>query len=709
MTSERHLLRLASRLWGMQTGYTGVDGRAVEAPDSTLRKLLGELSGKSAKNAKDLEELICIAREEHRKKRLEPVNVVWSKDPAKSEASRILVTIPNAWLKETLEYTIRLEDGRELKQSERAPKVLRNFEQNGEAVSRVSLTIPAGLPTGYHFIFLTKEPKTRAHLFIAPERVFGAERSRKRWGGFVPLYAVRSEANWGIGDLSDLREMQSFVKQTGGDFFGTLPMLASSGEGKDYDPSPYSPVSRLFWNEIHLDPWKYIADSEKASAFVQTSKFQKAWETARGTDVVDYPKVFALKKQVFLILADEFFESKQDLSREYIDFLSRAPLAKDYAEFRANGKEAERRYHLYVQFRMDEELNALAEEAKAETIAGLYLDFPVGVSRGGFDSKKFSESFVLTPSAGAPPDGLFPCGQNWGFAPMHPLRIREQGYTYFIESVRQHMRYATILRIDHFMGLHRIYVIPEGSDPKSGTYLRFFSEEFYALLTIESHRAQVEIVGEDLGTVPESVKHALDRHGFLHMWVLPFEAGQSPTKAIRTSTAAALSCVNTHDMVPFAGHRKGRDSQLFAKLKVIDEKAAKAAAKERRSTLASWVSDLGLNESEGKQTPDPMLAKLLKLMAAAPTKLLLVNLEDLWGETEPQNIPGTWKEYPNWRRKAEVPLEYWPALESMTSLLQDLSARRKDRKNAKSANVSRQKPKASRSRSASHDVRDVSR
>ena len=647
-------------------------GAQIEAPRTSLIKLLEEISGKPAQTQEDLNELIRHARAYHANKFLEPVNVVWCSKFATDEGSAIHATLPLAWLSAKLKCRFTFEDGTKRETEISGLQPIRMVQDNAKA--RVKIPIPAGIPFGYHRIHLSSESETQeAYLFVAPETAYQDRAGEKIWGGFAPLYGIRSEDNWGIGDLTDLVETQAVLKEFGGDFLGTLPILASTSEGDDYDPSPYSPVSRLFWNEIFLDVETMAVESlnTEAQTLIASDEFQEKLENLRALKTVDYPKVFALKKQVLTILTEAFFKLAKDKDADYLAFLKEAPLAVEYAEFRARGDAGLKNYHLYVQFQFDRVLKSNNDEVARNEIAGLYLDFPVGVSRGGFDTKKFASSFVLKATAGAPPDGLFPGGQNWGFAPMHPLQLREQGYDYFIRCVRHHMRYAKVLRIDHIMGLHRIYAVPEGADAKSGSYIRYFSHEFFALLSIESHRAKVQIVGEDLGTVPESVRCLLERHGFLRMWVLPFEAGDTPAKATIEAPSDALACLNTHDMVPFQGHLHMRDLKLFEKLGVIDAKTADKSIKERTASLKKWTKDLRVKKQS------ELFRRLIRTAAIGPSKILLINLEDLWEESEPQNIPGTWKEYPNWRRKLAWDLEAWTEASEVQDLLDDVTRLRK--------------------------------
>ena len=660
-------------MWGLQTGYKAVGGTFVESAHESLISLLGELSGQrfdasvsSGKVESWLQERITQAREKHFSRVLEPVQVLWT-----GEVPAFKIRLPEPALSKPIEFTIALEGGESLGGSELKPRIIRRSVYNATTFVHVSVPLARELPVGYHELSVRYEGgEAKGKLFSAPKKTtaFTKTLPAKQWGMFAPLYGMKSQTDWGIGDLTEMARAQKEIHERGGGFFGTLPLLSSSGEGTEYDPSPYSPVSRLFWNEIFLDVESLVrkTKSPAAEALINKKSFQESLAKVRETKFVDYPAVFSLKKQVLKILSIEFFENGGADTAAFRDFLKRAPLVKTYAEFRSTDTQ-ERDYHIYVQYEMDQNLKLLSDKTKEGSAAGLYLDFPVGVSRAGFDASHFRSSFLNGASAGAPPDAFFSGGQSWGFSPLHPTRLRDEGYTYFIQCVRLHMQYAKILRLDHIMGLHRIYAIPDGMDPKSGTYIRYRENEFFALLLIEAERAGVRIVGENLGTVPEAIDAALANHDCLGMWVLPFEGGDHPAVAIKKAPRRSLACLNTHDMVPFKGHLEVLDLKWFEDLKVLDPKLGAELRVDRKRQVKSWIKDLGIKDEH------EIFKKLLELMAVSEPELLLVNIEDLWDETEPQNIPGTWKEYPNWRKKIQLPFESWSTNKEIKSFLETIT------------------------------------
>lgn len=249
-------------------------------------------------------------------------------------------------------------------------------------------------------------------------------------------------------------------------------------------------------------------------------------------------------------------------------------------------------------------------------------------------------------SAGAPPDAFFTRGQSWGFPPMRPDAMREERFDYVIRCVRQQLRYAGILRIDHIMGLHRLFWVPVGSEAKDGVYVRYPDQELFAILAIESHRHRSVIIGEDLGTVPEEIHQLMKARGVKRMFVLQYEL--SPAAPVpQEPPQDAIASLNTHDMPMFHSFWYGRDIDDRAELRLLDAQGAgeeRRGREEIRRRLVEFFERRGLHG-------DPLDAALL-FLAGSDAEIVLLTLEDLWRESEPQNVPGTSAlERPNWQRK----------------------------------------------------------
>ena len=338
--------------------------------------------------------------------------------------------------------------------------------------------------------------------------------------------------------------------------------------------------------------------------------------------------------------------------------------------------EPARLYHLYVQWQCDQQTRWLDRETRASG-AKLYLDFPLGVNRDGYDVWRERQLFALRASGGAPPDGLFVAGQNWGFPPFHPEAIRRDAYRYYIACVRHHMAHAAMLRIDHVMGMHRAFWVPEGFSATDGLYVHYRAEEFYAVLNLESHRHQVEIVGENLGTVPDYVNQALLRHQVLGMHVGQFGVGVDPERAVEAAPAHTVASLNTHDTATFMGFWNGSEIDDRLALGLIDADQAEQEHHYRAAQRdALWAFLRGRGLVDGEPEPHVVLKGLLAFLAGSAAEFLLVNLEDLCLEEAPQNVPGTWEERPNWKRKTRFDLDQVRAMPELIQLLKMLSDKR---------------------------------
>jgi 4-alpha-glucanotransferase len=262
------------------------------------------------------------------------------------------------------------------------------------------------------------------------------------------------------------------------------------------------------------------------------------------------------------------------------------------------------------------------------------------------------ERFALDASVGAPPDSFFPQGQDWGFPPLRPGASRAQGHGHLAACLRHHLRHAGLLRVDHVMGLHRQFWIPRGLPKERGVYVRQPAEELHAVLCLEAARAGAAVVGENLGTVPAYVNRALARHRWLATYVVEYAARPRAADALPPVPRDAVASLNTHDMPPFSSFFAARDvpERIALGLLARERGPAERRARERvRRALVSFLRRRGLL---GRRTrAADVVAAAHAHLAASPARLVLVNLEDLWGEAAPLNVPGTWREVPNWRRK----------------------------------------------------------
>ncbi len=286
--------------------------------------------------------------------------------------------------------------------------------------------------------------------------------------------------------------------------------------------------------------------------------------------------------------------------------------------------------------------------------------------------------FALDASGGAPPDRIFTVGQDWGSPPLHPDAIRQQGYRYVIDYLRHHMRHATHLRIDHVMGLHRLFWIPRGFEPSEGVYVHYNADELYAILSLESHRQETTIVGENLGTVPPYVDSSMRRHKLHQLYVLQYAISPDAPRPLRPVPSRSVAALNTHDTPPFRAFVEGLDIEYRRALGLLDEEGAEKERQARRATLGA-LARFFLGGSGTSMSPDELLGACLSFLSAGQARVVLVNLEDLWGETEPQNVPGARDANRFWRRKARHPFETFAADSSVLETLRRLDALRKGR------------------------------
>lgn len=679
-------LRELARLYGVQTAYYDVERQRKRAAPEVLVQVLQALGAPVAGTA-DGPAALRARRGQPWRRGMEPVTVVWQGAAPVIELRRAAGRSDGP-----VEGRLTLESGetREWRWPADALREVATAEVDGARYVAQHGALPGDLPAGYHCLALESEgQRYETTLLCAPRRVYtprGAT-SARAWGVFLPVYAMRSARNWGCGDFADLEALTRWVAGLGGSIVATLPLLAAFlGEGP-FEPSPYAPASRLFWNELFADLERApeLADCPEARSLLASSDLQARREELRAAPLVDYQAVTALRRPALDALAERFFGDGGAARPGFQAFLAARPRVEDYARFRAamerqgapwpTWPERQRdgqldgsdydlavvRHHLYAQWLAERQLRGLAERARAGG-GRLYLDLPLGVHSDSYDVWRERGAFALGIAGGAPPDPFFMGGQNWGFPPLHPEAMRERGYRYFRACVQHHLAHAGVLRIDHVMGLHRLYWIPQGVDAREGVYVRYRADELYAVLSLESHRNEAMLVGEDLGTVSHGVRAAMAGHGLRRMYVGQFEVRPNRDEPLGPMIPRAVAGLNTHDMYPFAAFWWGLDVPDRQRLGVLEpgmaegEQHHRAAARGALLEHLRQTGEVGASE-DGEGEARAVLAALLRRLSASPSEVVLVNLEDLWLETEPQNVPGTWRERPNWRRKARYNLE----------------------------------------------------
>jgi 4-alpha-glucanotransferase len=745
-------LRLARHV-GIQTSYTDTAGKLQYAAPETLAAIL-KLWGIPAKSPGQIRDALVEHELNHWQQILEPVIVQWDRrrtgalslTPRFSgvhnraqtrnncfNSFRVVLRAPAANENDLAKCTLRLENG-QIKSFTARLNNLSTLKRilifNGGPFVAKELLIPA-LPQGYHHLDIELSGRTATAVIIsAPLKSYSDPKLQKSWGAFLPMYAAHSQNSWGAGNFGDWRKLTEWIASLGGQVVSTLPLLAAFLDRPVCEPSPYSPASRLFWNEFYLDipAVPEFSRCQSAQKLVRSTDFQRKLDHFRSSSLIDYRAEMSPRRQVLEKLARFFFESDSPPRRQFSCFLRERPQAEDYAQFRAvcdrtnlpwqkwpqrlrDGKlqtsdysQATKNYHLYVQWLAHEQISALTKNCRARDIQ-FYLDLPLGVHPGGYDLWRERDAFAAGANVGAPPDAFFSKGQDWGFTPLHPRRLREQGYRYLRDVLSFQMRQTGMLRLDHVMSLHRLYWIPQGHSAREGAYVSYPADELYAILSLESHRHKTVLVGENLGTVPQEVNEAMARHGLRQMYVVQFAQRTNPRAALTKPPPRSVASPNTHDMPTFAAHLRGLDIddrvnlRLFTKAEARKEHVRRAElnlalakflqrkgwlkerssrGNEARILPPAYDADrnLSLVTSAATKTdflPRRILEACLRWLRASPAELVLVNLEDLWEEENPQNVPGTSTERPNWRRKARLSVEEIRAEDEFLDFLGSLS------------------------------------
>jgi 4-alpha-glucanotransferase len=661
-----------------------------EALLATLRTL-----GVPVEKSADIPDVLRAQRQQWWWRMCEPVVVAWD-----GRADQIeLRGVAHVSTSDTLQCSLTYENGEEKTWTTNLDDLSVVREEIVEGVQHVArrVTCPEPLPSGYHRLRYELAGRSCESLVIsAPRRAFAWP--GKRWGVFLPVYAAHSLHSWGSGDFTDLATLVNLVADAGGRVVATLPLLTAFLD-EPYDPSPYAPASRLFWNECYIDVAKVpeLQQSSAAQALLASSEVQREIAALQELPLVDYRRQMALKRQVLAEMAQAFFLSPGERAAAFGDYTATHPLVEDYARFRSVGERLRspwrdwpqrlrdgdlqpedfdaqtRDYHLYVQWIAHEQLQAVSHHA-VERDVRLYLDLPLGVHGASYDVWRERAAFALEASGGAPPDAVYTKGQDWGFPPLHPARIREQGYRYVRAYVSHHLRQAGVLRIDHVMGLHRLYWVPRGLEAKDGAYVSYPAEELYAILTLESHRHQAMVVGENLGTVPAQVNTSMKRHGVRGMYVVQYELPALDQQPLRKVPTAAVASINTHDMPPFAAFWQGLDLQDRLALGLMDDAGLTQERELHEARKAAFIEYLRRQRwlPEGELDQQEILTAVLSFLAASPAELMIVNLEDLWLETLPQNVPGTGTERANWQRKTTDRLPVWNQSPRVTMMLRTI-------------------------------------
>jgi 4-alpha-glucanotransferase len=581
----------------------------------------------------------------------------------------------------------------------------------GDAVLR--LTLPEDIPLGYHRLRLAlssggDEWSGEQTLIVVPRRcvtptdIIG---ERDAFGLIANLYTIRSSTNWGIGDFSDLASLATWGASVGAAFVGVNPLHALLNRGADI--APYSPVSRLFRNPIYIDVAR-VPELQHATDLrerLSAPELRSRIEELREYPDVRYEQVMATKGLALDALHRVFLErvrgSGDPRERAYDEYVAqhdpaltrfaiwmaiaetraseqRGPYGGDWrswpAELQSPENDAVRRFaeqhaqrvdfHRWLQFEADRQLAEAACRARdAGMPIGLYQDLAIGTSAAGADAWAARDLFVHGACVGAPPDAYSATGQNWGLPPLNPRALKQNGYRYFVDILRSGFRHAGALRIDHILGLFRLFWIPDGRPGSEGAYIRYPTDDLLGIVALESVRHNAIVVGEDLGTIPHEVPEALQRWGILSSKVLLFERDHDRFKAEHEYPRLALATADTHDMPPLTGYWQGRDIDVRAGVGLMnDDDEIERARAERDRDYAALLDRLReakvLASDQVIRSPAELRAAVHAFLCRTPSQLVGIALDDLAGEVEPVNVPGVGPDkHPSWTRKMRTTLE----------------------------------------------------
>src|SRR6201996_7008492 len=672
------LVELAGR-FGIATDYEDWSGRRVSVPESTLVAVLAALGVPAGTELQRSAALTAHHR------------AYWSRSLPPTILGRA-GTQTSFWVHVThghpAEVWVQLEDGTVRAGIRQVDNFAAPFDLDGRWVGEASFVLPDDLPLGYHRVHLRSgDDEASAALIVTPGWLGLPERlgGRRTWGLATQLYSVRSRQSWGVGDLADLTDLAVWSGSAFGAGYVLVNPLHAAALTKPMEPSPYLPTSRRFVNPLYLRV-------EAISEFAYLRKRRRVWRLrddvqrhAASLDAIDRDAAWTAKRaaleQVYRVdrtagreLAYAAFRAREGSALD--DFAAWCALAEEYgsdwhqwpeslqhpgadgvAEFVAEHSEAVD-LHRWLQWQLDEQLaDAQSHAVAAGMPLGIVHDLAVGVHPDGADSWALQDVLASGVAAGAPPDEFNQLGQDWSQPPWRPDRLAEEEYQPFRALIRAVLRHAGGVRIDHIIGLFRLWWIPQGAPPTEGTYVRYDHEAMIGIVALEAHRAGAVIVGEDLGTVEPWVRDYLLLRGLLGTSILWFEldrdgnGGPLPAERWRED---CLSSVTTHDLPPTAGYLTGDHVRLRESLGLLT-RPVEAELESDRAELAAWLTELrrvgllGEYDSEHKQDPEQIVLALHRYLGRTPSRLLGVALTDAVGDRRTQNQPGTTDEYPNWR------------------------------------------------------------
>ncbi|WP_261883403.1 4-alpha-glucanotransferase [Vibrio pelagius] len=700
---EQSVLKQVAEMANLADSYVSAWGDEAQVSDETLTRLLASLGYDTSSD----DALLKSAEKKHKKDVLDPVLVLRDGEPVE-----VALNLGVSARESEFSWRLETEQGEVLEGYLQSQVVRDERAEGGPLV----FALPSDLAWGYHKLVVSRKRRKKPYemtLIITPKACFKQspiEQGKKLWGPSVQLYTLRTQHNWGIGDFGDLKQLVADIASRGGDFVGLNPihsLFPANPEGA----SPYSPSSRRWLNILYIDVSSVpeFALSAEAQQTVGSAEFQQRLQKARDAHWVNYTEVSELKMSILPLLFTEFkhrhLDKNSDRAQAFLSFVEeggdslmhQAAFDALHAELHAEDsnmwgwpvfpekyrtfespatqkyiKENIEKVHLYMylQWLADCQINDAQSLAEEKGMAvGLYRDLAVGVADSGSETWADEGNLVMDASIGAPPDILGPLGQNWGLPPLNPEVLQATGYDAYIKLLRANMKHCGALRIDHVLGLLRLWWIPKGEDATQGAYIYYPVQDMLAILALESHRYQCSVIGEDLGTVPDEIVDILADAGVHSYKVFFFETSEEDGGFISPKHYASqsMAALCTHDMPTLRGFwhcddlKMGQEIGLYPNQEqlngLFDDRLE---CKQGILDSVAWHGFLpdGVGRDASQVPMDSYLAEALQLhVAAGSSTLLSVQLEDWLEMDQPVNIPGTVDEYPNWRRKLSMNLD----------------------------------------------------
>lgn len=675
------LVELAERC-GVATSYT--DARGVRQ-DITARTLRAVLAAMGVRAGDDDDESGTTAREALEENRLRPWRRVLPPTivARRGASARCAVHAPRG---ATVTLSAHLEDSAAPLDVELPDTPAESMEVDGVLVDRVELDLPASLPLGWHrLVAVVSDPSApgsrtvESTLLVAPQSIpVPADLTRRRAAGLAAqIYQVRSEQSWGVGDLADLADLAGWAgRDLGADFVLVNPMHA--GEPfPPVEPSPYLPTTRRFASPLYLRPeqipeYTALPDEDRR----RIDDLARSQHPHNSRDTIDRDSSWSAKLDALRMVFSA--PLSDDRAREFDAFVvEQEPGLHRFATWCALAAEAgpdwsrwpedlrdpdsdavaryahdhaeEVRFHQWLQWQVAQQRAGAQRAAlSAGMRLGILHDLAVGVHPTGADAWALHRSLARGVTVGAPPDAYNQLGQDWSQPPLRPDALAEDGYRPFRDIVRAALRDSGGIRIDHVLGLFRLWWIPSGLAPTEGTYVRYDHEAMIGVLALEASRAGAVVVGEDLGTVAPGVREELSERGVMGTSVMWFEQEDGRPTPPEDYRRLCMASVTTHDLPPTAGYVDLVHVDVREELGQLtgdaEQERLDAAAEIRSYTEA--VRQRGLLEGD---SPEDLVVALHAFLSAAPSLLYAVSVADLAGDRRPVNMPGTSEEYPNWR------------------------------------------------------------